>query len=178
MYEVARRPPDVACWAAATRGEAVDFAALLAGFGAIVDWPGAAFWREIAAAADDPLILLSTRASADQWWDSVEATILRVVGEPADDHTNERREMIRGMLEARFTPRWREREEAIAAYERHNADVRASVPRERLIDWRPGDGWEPICSALAVDLPDSPFPHVNRAQEFHAGAAPAGGARE
>jgi Sulfotransferase domain len=170
MFEVAARPDDVPTWLAAARGERVDFEGLLEDFAAIVDWPGAAYWREIAATAPDALILLSTRESSAQWWDSVDATILQVVSRPLGDDdpdTARRRAMVREMMDARFTPRWREREHAIAAYERHNADVRASVPSDRLIDWRPGDGWEPICAALAIDVPDVAFPHVNKPDEFH-----------
>jgi hypothetical protein len=33
-----------------------------------------------------------------------------------------------------------------------------------LVQWRTGDGWEPICTALGVDVPAHPFPHVNTAQ--------------
>ena len=42
------------------------------------------------------------------------------------------------MLDVTFTPDWREREAAIAAYEAHNAAVRAAVPRDRLVEWQPG----------------------------------------
>src|SRR3974377_837595 len=28
--------------------------------------------------------------------------------------------------------------------------VRATIPAERLIDWQPGDGWEPICTHLGL----------------------------
>ena len=52
------------------------------------------------------------------------------------------------------------------AYERHNDEVRRAVPTERLIDWRPGDGWQPICSILGLPVPDEPFPHENTAAEF------------
>jgi hypothetical protein len=72
------------------------------------------------------------------------------------------------MLDVRFTRGWRERERALDAYERHNEQVRATVPAERLIDWQPGDGWEPICSALGVAVPGEPFPHVNSTAEFGA----------
>jgi Sulfotransferase domain len=172
MWEVVERPDDVRSWQAAARGEDVDFAALLHGYSATVDWPGAAYWREIARAGDDPLILLSTRESSQRWWESVAATIVPTVAHATseeDPATEQRRTMIREMMRARFTPGWREREHAIAAYERHNEDVRASVPRERLIDWQPGDGWEPICSALGVAVPDVPFPHVNTTEEFRTG---------
>ena len=61
----------------------------------------------------------------------------------------------------------------MAAYERHNEAVRREVPTERLVEWQPGAGWEPLCNALGVDVPDEPFPHVNTAAEFVAqGPAP------
>jgi hypothetical protein len=177
MYEVAARPSDTPSWHAAVRGEEVDFSALLDGYAATVDWPACAFWREIAQVSDDPFIVLSTRDSSERWWDSVAATILPTVAQalPIDDPTaTERRLMIRELMDARFTPAWRERDGAITAYERHNEDVRRAVPRERLIDWRPGDGWEPICSALGLAVPRTPFPHVNTADEFRASQAARG----
>ena len=67
-----------------------------------------------------------------------------------------------------FTPRWQDEAEAKRAYEAHNADVRASVPADRLIDYRPGDGWAPICEKLGLPLPSEPFPHVNTTEEFRA----------
>ena len=68
----------------------------------------------------------------------------------------------------RVSPDWRTREVCIAAYERHNAEVRAGVAPDRLVEWQPGDGWEPLCRALAVAVPDEPFPHRNTAAEFQA----------
>ena len=65
---------------------------------------------------------------------------------------------------------------AVAAYERHNAHVRATAPPDRLLEWHPGDGWEPICSALGVDVPGEPFPHVNTTEEFRAMLGLDGGA--
>ena len=63
---------------------------------------------------------------------------------------------------------WQDETEAKRAYEAHNADVRASVPADRLIDWHPGDGWEPICEKLGLPVPSEPFPHVNTTDEFRA----------
>ena len=55
---------------------------------------------------------------------------------------------------------------AKTAFEKFNDEVRAGVPTERFLEWRPGDGWEPICAALEVPVPSEPFPHVNTAAEF------------
>ena len=47
-------------------------------------------------------------------------------------------------------------ERATAAYDEHIAHVRATVPAVRLVDWQPGDGWEPLCAALGSPFPTSP----------------------
>ena len=76
--------------------------------------------------------------------------------------------MIKALIEQRFTSTWRERDGAIAAYEAHNARVRAEVPRDRLVEWRPGDGWGPLCAALGMEEPSEPFPHLNTTSDFRA----------
>ena len=68
--------------------------------------------------------------------------------------------MRRGMLE-RFTPEWRDETAAKAAYLAYNDHVRATAPAHRLVEWNPRDGSGPICSALGVEVPNHPFPHVN-----------------
>ena len=50
----------------------------------------------------------------------------------------------------------------------HNARVKATVPPERLLVWEAKDGWEPICRALGLPVPDEPFPHSNTTEEFKA----------
>jgi hypothetical protein len=171
MYEAAQRDADTPLWQQAALGEGVDWEALLGEYVATVDWPACAFWRELSSANPDALVLLSTRDSPQQWWDSFAHTIVPRLDQPVPEEDVElarRREMIRTMLRERFTPRWRERDAAIEAYQRHNDDVRRGVPGARLIDWQPSAGWEPICTALGVPVPDEPFPHLNRAAEFRA----------
>ena len=54
----------------------------------------------------------------------------------------------------------------VAAFERHNEQVRAGVPSERLLEWTAADGWDPICDRLGVSVPDAPFPKVNTTADF------------
>jgi sulfotransferase family protein len=165
MVEVFPRPAHFGLWTAAAHGERVDWHALFDGFQAAVDWPASAFWQEISEAFPEAIILLSTRASAEAWWKSASETIFRVAtahrGSPMTA-------MIEAMFEARFTNAIHDREAAIAAYERHNAIVRATAPRGRLVEWAPKDGWGPLCKALGVAVPAEPFPHVNTTDEFQA----------
>lgn len=171
MVECFERPGDPPRWSAAMRGEDVDWQELYDGYAATVDWPSAACWKELAAAFPDALILHSERP-ADEWFGSADRTILEGFKKPRAEWDppgkNPWWDMAITMLEDRFTPDFLDRDAAIAAVEAWNADVRATAPPERLLIWRTGDGWEPICEALGLAVPDAPFPHTNTTQEFRA----------
>jgi hypothetical protein len=170
MVEVFGRPEQSETWASAVRGEHVDWATFLAAYRATVDWPAAAFWKELSAAAPEAIVLLSTR-DADAWWQSASETIFAVLARgtgPDDAAGLEEFTMITALIEQRFTPDWQDRAGAIAAYEAHNARVRAEIPASRLLEWHPGDGWSPLCSALGVEEPAEPFPHLNSTTDFRA----------
>jgi hypothetical protein len=170
MVEVFGRPDQRDTWAAAVRGEEVDWASFLAPYRATVDWPAAAFWKELSVAAPDAVIVLSTRDS-DAWWKSASETIFAVLARgarPDDDAGREELTMIEALIEQRFTPDWQDRDGAIAAYEAHNARVRAEAPPGRVVEWQPGDGWVPLCAALGLAEPSEPFPHLNSTSDFRA----------
>ena len=162
MLEVFEHPEHVAVWYAAARGEPVDWHALFAGYAAAVDWPVGSFWPEVSAAFPDALILLSTRG-AESWWQSASQTIFPTSATMAGTPWHA---MWMELARSRFTTRLDDRAAAIAAYERHNADVRARAPKPRLLEWSAKDGWGPLCRALGVPMPDEPFPHANSTEEF------------
>jgi hypothetical protein len=56
--------------------------------------------------------------------------------------------------------------EVMAGYERRLTQVRAEIGPECLVEWQPADGWEPICHALGVPVPNRPFPHENTTSDF------------
>jgi len=171
MREIFVHPEHIPDWHAAARGDMPDWERLFDGYAAGVDWPVGAFWPEIAARYPDSLILLSTR-DADSWWESAHSTILPNVhggmppgGPPfaADWHA-----MVVDMMQSRFTLELDDAEASKAAFERHNARVLESAPRERLVVWEARDGWEPLCRALELPIPDEPFPKTNTKEEFQA----------
>lgn len=177
MFEVIQRPQDTPVWHAAALGEPVDWEPLFEDYVATVDWPAAAFWREIYAANPEALVLLSRRDSAQTWWQSMSRTIVATLSRPVPAEETEdvkRRAMIVEMMKARFTADFTNRDAAIAAYEAHNREVRASVPHERLIEWQPSDGWRPICAALELPVPSAPFPHENTTADFRTALGLAG----
>jgi hypothetical protein len=170
MFEVLEHPESVARWHSVVRGESDDWDALMGGYTASVDWPAAAYWPELSAANPDAIVLLSSRATPEEWWASMEKTIVNVLTmdlPPGEEGMSAHRAMVLEMLARRFTPDWRDPQAAMAAYTRHNERVRSEAPAERLVDWQRGDGWEPICAALGVSVPSDPFPHENNSAEFH-----------
>jgi hypothetical protein len=169
MFELIAHPQQVPLWEQALRGEEVDWASLFEGYSATVDWPGCAFWRDLAAANPDAPVLLSTRDSAQTWWASMEQTVVPALQGPMlSDHSELMRgqEMVLELFRTRFTPDFADRGAAIAAYERHCDAVRREIPADRLIEWQPRDGWRPICAYLGLPVPDAPFPHENTSEDF------------
>lgn len=46
-------------------------------------------------------------------------------------------------------------------YKMHYALVRSLAEEVRILEYRLGDGWGPLCEFLGKEVPDLPFPHVN-----------------
>jgi sulfotransferase family protein len=163
MAEVFEHREHIPVWEHEAQSERPNLDPVLEGYSAIVDWPGAAFWRELADANPRAVILLSTRSDAETWWRSADRTIFD--GVRREIPPPEFLAMWRQVARRGFTERLEHRP-AIAAYERHNARVRATADPRRLVEWQPGDGWQPLCEALGVAVPAEPFPHANSTEEF------------
>ncbi|TIU25965.1 MAG: sulfotransferase family protein, partial [Mesorhizobium sp.] len=65
-----------------------------------------------------------------------------------------------------FGGRPHDRAHAIAVYEANVEAVLKSVPAERLLVHKLGDGWEPLCAHLGVPVPAEPYPNRNTTKEF------------
>jgi hypothetical protein len=47
------------------------------------------------------------------------------------------------------------------SYDRYYQKIRQIVPPEQMLEYRLGDGWEPLCAFLGKDVPNVPFPRKN-----------------
>ncbi len=164
MVEMFGRPDQIAYFMGAIDGQPTDWSVVMDDFTAMVDFPGSLFWRENAAAYPDAPVLLSTR-DAEGWYTSASNTIF-LSFDRVQPELRPWMEAVRRALHDRFSDDFENKDAMIAAYERHNAEVRAEVPAERLIDWTPGDGWGPICAALNLPVPAEPFPVTNTTADF------------
>ena len=169
MLEVFGNTEHIPLWAAATRGETPDWETLFANYHSTVDWPGCAFWRDLAERNPDAKVLLSFRDS-DAWYDSFHNTVYQAMTrelppEPEwiADHFKMTRELV---LEQALGGRPDDRAHAIRCYEEHNEAVRSEVPADRLILHEVGSGWNPLCDGLDLPIPDEPYPRTNSTKEF------------
>ena len=175
MSEVFRHPEHVDRWSAAAAGDVKAIEGVLEGYAACVDWPAAAFWQHLANEHQEAVVLLSTRRSAADWWDSCTATIFANLVEPPDEWKQKRperaswRDMWEALASGTFTDRYLDRSSAMAAYEAHNASVRLNADTRTLVEWQPGDGWAPLCGALNLPEPSDPFPHLNSTDDWRNG---------
>jgi hypothetical protein len=167
MSEAFAHPEHVPTWVAAIQGDPPVWRDFLAGYAAGVDTPFSTCWRDLAAAYPDVPVLLSHRGSAEVWHRSMDLTVLARTREmlAMDDDADPIVPLFRVMFDDVFTDP-DESAEVMAGYERRLAQVRAEIGPERLVEWQPADGWEPICRALDVPVPDRPFPHENTTVDF------------
>jgi hypothetical protein len=156
-------------WERALAGDMSGVHEAMCGYGAALDWPASFFWPELLTANPDAIVLLSVR-DQQAWWRSMSATVVPISEDERDfpgDDGRYRPMMTELMRRATGAPDWSYQDQAIAAYERNTAEVRAKCPAGRLVEWKLGDGYGPICAALGIPEPDTPFPWVNTATQFN-----------
>ncbi len=166
MSEAFAHPEHARTWVSAIQGDPPVWDEVLSDYAAGVDAPFSNCWRDLAAAYPDAPVLLSHRSSAEVWHRSMAATVLPRTREML---TRDDADPMVSLFRVIFTDLCADIDDAeamMAGYERWLAAVRSEVPPGRLIEWQPGDGWEPICRALGVPVPDLPFPHENSTADY------------
>ena len=170
MDVVWENPLQVPFWQDVAAGRTPDWAKVFAGFAAQVDWPGAHVWRETAAAFPQAKVIHSRRPD-EKWWASFSRTIgkLMTLQQSLDvpPHVREMFAVVMQIIgQQTFGGRWTDRDAALAAYHKREADVRAAIPASRLLVFDVVEGWGPLCAFLGVPVPETPFPHRNKVDEF------------
>jgi hypothetical protein len=173
MQEVLTHPAHASVWSAARRGEPVDWDALFDGYQAAVDWPPCAFYSELLRRYPDAKVILTIR-DPEKWYESARQTIYYARNAfpawaawflpPMRRFTRMLDDVVWvGTFQGRFA----DREHALAVFDRHNEEVRRTVPPDRQLVYEVSQGWGPLCAFLGVPVPkDKPFPRLNDTGEF------------
>jgi hypothetical protein len=180
MFEIFAHPELVDRWLPVATDPVVDWDHVFEGYQSTQDWPASHFWRELADAYPEAKVVLTVRDPL-AWHSSFRTLMARARSTP-EQASQEMPAPVAGMLatidrlrpvlnligKAHFGPDWNagddlaDEEFAVAAFNRHVATVRASIPSRRLLVFDVREGWEPLCSFLGVAPPeDEPFPHLN-----------------
>lgn len=171
MVDLIANPERAPLWQAATEGREVDWGEVLDGYESTVDWPGCSFYRQLIDTFPDAKVLLTVR-DPDAWYESTRRSIYEaaMAGRRGELEELDNREVmgVIGTLiwSGTFKERFEDRDFAIGVFNRHNDEVRASVPPERLLVHEVREGWDPVCAFLGVPVPDEPFPRANDTAAF------------
>ena len=165
MMEVFTHPEQVPFWDRVATGQPFDWEELFKSYQSSCDWPSCTFYKELADAYPQSKVILSLR-DPQSWFKSVSNTIMPAMKKP--DGKSLALPGVFGPLligERTFHNDFSEAN-MIATYERHNAEVKRTIPRDHLLVFEAKDGWEPLCKFLGVPVPDKPYPLMNTTEEF------------
>jgi len=167
MEEVARNQPvQLPLWRAATRGNA-DWEAIYDGYGSAVDWPTAAFFRELSQAYPQAKFVLTTR-DPQRWAESFSETIYKLLGEKeeAPEKMHDWLDTVVEITTKTGFPPGLDMAALQRGFEAHIAAVQTAIPADRLLTYEVKQGWDPLCTFLDKPAPDEPFPRTNDRGEF------------
>ncbi len=181
MEELFRNSAGVKHWQDAYDRKDTDWNDLFKGYKSIVDFPGSAYYKEIAAYYPDSKVILTTR-DPEKWYDSALRTIYAFDPGPAlkikmllmMPFSSTARNFFKviqlnnkSLWGRLFGGKFEDKDHAISVFNNHIEEVKRTIPADRLLVYKVSEGWEPLCAFLGVDVPDTPFPNTNKGTDFH-----------
>jgi hypothetical protein len=153
-------------------GKDVDWNRAYGKYNAAVDWPTSTFYKQLMEVYPDAKVIHTTR-DAEKWYNSVVNTILSATdmidkpGMPA--HIVNGQIMAKQVIWDGEIAGEKDKETMVRKFKEHDEEVKNHVPAERLLWFETGvDGWEKLCAFLGKDVPDVPWPHINKTEDFKA----------
>lgn len=138
---------------------------------AVCDFPACAFGPELIKAYPDAKVVLTNRP-VDAWYTSCVNTIKNSMTSPLlyfigffdtevmGKWTPMTRLLFKGVFDNDFPKNGRK------VFETQYRTVRELVPKEQLLEFQIGEGWDRLCEFLDVPVPEHPYPQVNEATAF------------
>src|SRR5579871_2471539 len=158
MIEVFMHMETIPLWAAAFQGRP-DWPAIYKDYTATVDYPGAAFWRELAQEYPDAKVLHTLR-DPDEWFESTQATIFAPRG-PTENPPEPIRPMFDAMMASSRMPQNRhDRASMVAYFKKHNDEVVREIPAKRLLFYNVAEGF-PALGDVVEEQPRAGNPSAN-----------------
>jgi len=149
------------------------------GFQATCDLPMALYYEQVMEEFPDCKFILTTRKTSEEWFRSWD-TLTKSITQPARFGN-----FVPAVRPIMIYLRWlftmvnkdtsylsvpyplpaQQKAPSMASYEAHNRKVRATIPKDRLLEYNVRDGWAPLCRFMEIDnCPSSSFPKTNSAR--------------
>jgi len=143
------------------------FEAVYEGMQSAVDWPTAAFYKELYINYPNAKFILTHR-SKESWAESFGSTIYKLLAdrENAPAPVQQWLNMVVKVIEKTGFPMGLDLDGLAERYEAHNQAVRDLIPAGQLLVFQVKEGWEPLCRFLNAETPTMEFPRTNNREEF------------
>ncbi len=137
-----------------------DFSALyriVGKFDSFEDWPYPAYYKLLDITFPGSKFILTTRVSADKWFNSLKKHSLRTPPKHC-------RELAYGIEYPH-----QNKDKMIELYNKHNREVLEYFKTRELdfihLCWEKGDGWAELSEFLKIKMPTIEFPHANKSRD-------------
>jgi len=154
---------------------------LYEGYDGTVDFPGYPWYKEHMKRYPDAKVILTVR-DFEGWYKSVDSTVFRAGPQTPIEkikmlgkllfNTRARKvvKCIKWFKKVFFADelqgKFGNKDFAKKFWEDHIAQIKSSVPEDKLLVYDVRDGWGPLCKFLGVDEPAEPLPHLNKKENF------------
>jgi hypothetical protein len=179
MFEVLSNPPQLPLWNDFYSTRSADFEQIFKGYQAVVDFPGAFFYKELMQQYPDAKVILTVR-DPEKWYKSAMDTIyqlpkgfdkfmMNLVGlfKPEVRHVSKTLDFANRLVWlGLFQNKFSDKDFAIRLYNEWNEEVKRNVPPEKLLIYNVQEGWGPLCAFLEKPVPGIEFPRLNDTAAF------------
>ena len=166
MYELLENPSQWPGWLSVYDGKHANWEEVFKGYNSAVDAPASFLWRELLQTYPSAKVILTIR-SPEAWRQSMLAAGAAIRANPPKpplaSFMQKSVDFFVKLSPAMLPP---DEASAFAAFAEHNETVRRTVPKDQLLVFDVGEGWEPLCHFLGVPVPPEPFPRTNTGSEF------------
>jgi hypothetical protein len=183
MKELLVNPDKLVYWKQLDDTGDTDWDALYDGFDGTVDFPGYPWYKEHMKRYPEAKVILTVR-DFEAWYKSVDSTVFRAGPQTPGEKLKMMGKLLfsararkvvmcikwfkKVFFAERLQGKFGDKAFAKQFWESHIADVKASVPKDKLLVYDVRDGWAPLCKFLGVPEPSEPLPHLNKKENFKA----------
>ncbi|KAJ7020289.1 P-loop containing nucleoside triphosphate hydrolase protein, partial [Mycena alexandri] len=179
MEDVLQNPLEAAMWSEAIEAKffgkgkpyrRVDWDQLLGHCQAVTCVPAILFSEDLIAAYPEAKVILTTR-DPTAWWKSYNDALqgmwrskrARLAARLDPTHFGQAFTFAKASVSLFLGPGVPDAQEEPSKerFMAHYDNVRRLVPRERLLEYEVGEGWETLCAFLGETVPDEEFPRIN-----------------